>query len=619
MTHQNDWIHGVHHDGSDIYVSSLTPSAGETVTIRLRTPQNAPLNHVYLRNVRDGEPSMQEMKPAETTALSTYWEATITIRQPVTYYSFKLMTDDASYYYNNLGVRRWMSVDDWDFKLLADFAAPEWVFDTIFYQIFPDRFYNGDPSNDVEDNEYSREGHPTVKLEWGEIPWKWEKAGSMDFFGGDLQGIAQKSDYLQALGINGVYLCPIFGAESNHRYDITDFFNVDEHVGGNDGLVTLRRALDEKQMKLMLDVTPNHISFHHPWFLDAQENPDSPTAEFFKRTNGDYEKWLGTTSLIKLNYTSQKLRDVMYRGEDSVLRHWLKEPYRIDAWRLDVANMTGNLGMNQLDHEVHREMRESLKPVKPDLYLIGEHFHDATAHLQGDEIDATMNYQGFNMPIRRWLGGEDLGVADGHAHGDTNLMRSIDAADQMLHFMGAVPFIITLLQFNQLGSHDTTRILHVVKQDKALAQLGAAILLTYPGVPCLYYGDEIGMTGGKDPDNRRCFPWDEGVWDQDLLTYYRQLINIRQQSDALKYGGIQFVYAADDTLAYVRHCRKQTVLVVAHRGDSGATLRLPLFNADIADGRILQDMLSSRSVMVEEGYIQLDSVNHGQAFIMELT
>lgn len=619
--HLPDWVHALHHDGSEVYVSNLTPQQGETVTITLRAPLNAPFNHVYIRTIPDGEPSMKAMTRARKTGVSEFWEVEIPIRQPVNYYSFKIMTDEGAYYYNQLGVRRWQSVDDWDFKILANYRAPSWVRDQVYYQIFPDRFNDGDPTNNVKTGEYEREGHKTKSRTWGEVPYKWEKAGSMDFFGGDLQGIIDRLDYLQSVGVTGVYLCPIFDAESNHRYDITDFFNVSKHLGGNEALADLRKALDERDMTLILDITPNHISFHHPWFLSAQADPNSPFAAYFARDDesGGFETWLGTTSLIKLNYASDELREIMYRGEDSALKVWLDEPYRIDGWRLDVANMTGNLKMDQLDHEVHREMHDELKAKKADLYLLGEHFHDATPHTQGDELDATMNYQGFNIPIRRWLGGEDLGVADGHAHGDTNLMPSEAAAAQMQHFMGAVPYVIALQQFNQLGSHDTTRILHVTKGDEALAKLGATLLLTFPGVPCLYYGDEIGMTGGKDPDNRRCFPWEEAMWNQDILTTYQQLIKIRQDADALRNGGFQILSADGDYLAFTRQSNQQTLLIVAYRGDTPAPqTSIPVVNAGVVDGAVFTDLLTQQTFTVTHGQIVVEGLSHGQALILEM-
>jgi alpha-glucosidase len=443
----------------------------------------------------------------------------------------------------------------------------------------------------------------------------------MDFFGGDLQGITQKLDYLQDLGITALYLCPIFLAGSNHKYDINDFWQIDPHFGGNDALSDLRQALDERGMHLILDITTNHIGHQNAWYLDALDNPEAATAPFFDYNpiTGEIDTWLGVPSLLKLNYNSQKLRDRMYRDEDAALRFWLQEPYRIDGWRLDVANMTANLRSHQLDHEVWREMRPYIKQDKPDAYLLGEYFMDGTPHLGGDELDASMNYAGFNVSVRRWLGGADSGTQDKHPYGDTSLLPSDAVAYQWQRFMGAIPYAIALQQFNQLGSHDTTRILHVTDEDKALVKAGTALLIGFPGVPCIYYGDEIGMTGGKDPDNRRTMPWDESDWDTDMRTYIQQLIDIRRSSPALKNGGFQLLLAEGDVLAYQRHVPDQTLIIVAHRGnDNSQAYGIPAWQGGLVDGAHLKDLLSDDTYTVQNGEITLNGLSHGQALILEL-
>ncbi|MCA9890842.1 MAG: maltodextrin glucosidase, partial [Anaerolineae bacterium] len=477
------------------------------------------------------------------------------------------------------------------------------------------------PSNDTQAGEVERNGLKSTKPNWGELPTPWLKSRSLDFFGGDLQGIIDKLDYLQDLGINALYLCPIFTASTNHKYDIQDFWQVDKHFGGNEALVALRKALDERGMHIILDITTNHIGNRNPWYLDAVENPNAPTADFFDYDpdTGKIDTWLGVPLLIKLNYKSQKLRDRMYRDADSALRFWLNEPYSIDGWRLDVANMTGNLRENQLDHEVWHEMRPYIKGEHPQAYLLGEYFMDGTPHLAGDELDASMNYTGFNIPARRWIGGEDVGVADGKPWGDTELLPSSAVAEQWLRFMAAVPYAITLQQFNQLCSHDTTRILRVAGEDKALVRAGAALLIGFPGTPCIYYGDEIGMTGGKDPDNRRCMPWDESEWDCDMLDYYRNLVSIRKNSSALKYGGFQVLFAEGDLLAYQRHTPDQTIIVVVYRGQGESPgYQIPAWQGGLEDGAQLRDLLSGRTFTVANGHLPLSGLQHGQALLLEL-
>lgn len=439
----------------------------------------------------------------------------------------------------------------------------------------------------------------------------------MDFFGGDLQGITQKLDYLQALGVNGIYLCPIFTAESNHKYDMINFWEVDEHFGGNEALAALRAEMTKRDMYLMLDITPNHISYANPWIVQARQDPNAETAEFFFYNDGEYETWLGVPSLVKLNYASQKLRERMYRDGDSALRHWLQPPYSIDAWRLDVANMTGNLKNLQLDHDVWQDLRAAVKTENPDAYLMGEYFQDGTPHLQGDELDASMNYQGFNTPMRRWLGGSDLGTAEARPFADNNPMPTEALAEQWQNFMAAIPYVIALQQFNQLSSHDITRLLHVTGGDVALVQLGMAILIGFPGVPCLYYGDEIGMDGGRDPENRRPFQWDETQWNHDLHAHCKRLLQLRHELPALRTGGFQILHAADDLIAFQRHSQEQVVIVVGYRGAASTeATQLDVAASGLVDGTQLVEALSGVAFVIEKGQLALGELAHGHALFL---
>jgi alpha-glucosidase len=613
------WTAGVHHDGSDLYVSNPLPQMEEKITIKLRVPLNAPVQHIFLRAALDGETHMAKLAVIEETSVASIWACQLQIDQPRIEYRFKLMTNEGAYFYNAIGTSRADSPEYYDFTILANYHAPLWVRDMVFYQIFPDRFHNGDPSNDVQDNEWVREGKPTVRRTWGELPLPWKEARSVDFFGGDLQGVTQKLDYLQQLGVNGVYLTPIFPAASNHRYDVTTFDKIDPHLGGDAALAELRAALDTHNMRLMLDITPNHVGVTNEWFNKAQKDRNAPEAEFFFHTKqGFYETWLGVSSLIKLNWGSQRLRDWMYRNPDSALRRWLKPPYRIDSWRMDVANMTGNLRTFQLDHEIWAEMSPQLKQDNRDLYLIGEYFPDGTPHTQGDELDAAMNYAGFNIPVRRWLGGEDVGLQDGQPYADPTLLPTEAMALQWRRFMAAVPYVIVLQQFNQLDSHDTTRLLNVCDGDKALVKLGIALLMAFPGVPCIYYGTEIGMEGDKDPDNRRCMIWEENAWDKDMLAFHQRIIALRKDAPALKHGSFQLLYAEDETVAFVREAPGQTLVFVGQRNAAAGKLSLPVGIGGIADGAVLKDLLTDAEYSVDSGMLRLPPLARGAALLLEV-
>ena len=405
--------------------------------------------------------------------------------------------------------------DATDFAILANYQAPSWVQESVFYQIFPDRFFDADPSNNVYANEYTCHGKTVVARSWGERPRPHSESGASEFFGGDLQGITQQLPYLEDLGVSALYLTPIFTAPSNHKYDVADYFSVDKHFGGDGALVELRTALDARGMRLMLDIVPNHSGSTNDWFLDAQADLSSATADFYTFYNHPeaYEAWFGIKSLPKLNYRSERLRDYMYAGENAVMRYWLRPPFRIDGWRIDVANMLGRQDEVQLGHKIGRGMRRAVKAEKPDAYLIGEHFFDGTAHLQGDELDAVMNYQGFTFPVLQWLAHFDSAKVWRREWPDRSYISADVMAAQWQAFLAVVPWQIALQQFNLLDSHDIPRILTHVGEDVARGLIAVALLMTFPGVPCVYYGDEIGMVGASDPDNRRCMIWDESEWN----------------------------------------------------------------------------------------------------------
>ncbi len=619
MPTQLHWTAGLHHDGSALYVSNPLPKQGDTVTVRLRVPLNAPVHAVYLRTAPDGEQHFAPMKIECQESTCNIWTADIQMTMPYMPYRFRVMSNEGAYWLSAFGVSRADSPDIWDFKLLADFAAPDWLDDAVFYQIFPDRFHNGDPSNNVPPGAWNRRGFTTQQRTWGERPLPYQEAGTLDFYGGDLQGIAQKLDYLQDLGVNALFLNPIFTAYTNHRYDIADYFHIDPHLGGNDALAALRRALDERGMRLILDVTPNHCGSENVWFLAAQADANAPTAEYFTFKNHphDYESWLGHKSLVKLNYRSQALRDVMYRDSDSVMRRWLHEPYRIDGWRLDVANMTARQGMVQLTHKVWREMRRSVKDDNAQTYLFGENFFDGTPHLQGDELDATMNYQGFTIPLWHWLLPAEI-PPDMPPSVDRIPLSTEALAEQWTRFGAAVPWVIASQQFNLIDSHDTPRILNLVGGDKNRVKCAVALLMTVPGVPCIYYGDEIGMEGGRDPDNRRCMPWDESAWDHDMRGYFKRLIHLRRTAPALRYGGYQMLYAHDDILAYQRQSADQRLLIISHRGlESLSDFTLPVAHAGIADGTSLIDILTDTAYLVVDNCITIANLSPSSTLILE--
>ena len=600
------WTDSIHHDGSPLYVILGDGRLGGVATIRLRAGLDAPIDQVLLRTCPDGEQALVPMQLEREAGVCRWWSVAVELSMLRTGYRFLLHSDAGSWWYAGAGCTRHYPTDVADFKILADYHAPGWVRDAVFYQIFPDRFADGDPSNNVRSGAYEYHGRPVVARAWGERPQP--KTGPIEFFGGDLQGIAQRLDYLADLGVNALYLNPIFSAPSNHKYDVEDYAHIDPQLGGDGALAVLRRALDERGMRLILDIVPNHCGATHPWFIAAQADPHAPTAEFFtfRKHPDQYESWLGVSSLPKLDYRSQRLREVMYQGHDAIMRFWLRDPYRIDGWRIDVANMLGRQGPSQIGHKIGRGIRRAIKADQPEAYLLGEHFFDGTPHLQGEELDASMNYQGFMLPTLRWLGGSTMAAAWGQPWNEPSPLPAEVLADQYQAFRSVIPWQIAAQQFNLLGSHDTPRLHHLLGGDQARVRLAVALLMTYPGVPCVYYGDEIGMQGAGDPDCRRCMPWDSAAWDGELREYYRTLIALRRSAPALRWGGFQLVYAAGDTLAYLREAAEQRLLVVARRAADGHN-GLPVRHAGLADGTRLRDLLSGAEATVSGGRLPLHS------------
>ena len=402
------WLQTVFHNGAAPYVSDLYPHFDDVVTLKLRVAADAPIKKVWLRTFPDGEQRFEEMARSEDGDVAWY-AIERAIDEPVIHYRFLLEAADGVWWYTAKGVQLQEPLDAFDFRILADYHAPSWLLESVFYQIFPDRFANGDPSTNVTEDEAAYQGFRPKTHPWSTPPDA-ALPFPIVFYGGDLPGIEQNLDYISKLGVNAIYLNPIFTAQSNHKYDVADYDNVDPHFGGNDALISLREGLRKRSLRYMLDIVPNHCGYMHHWFQTAQADKMAPeTAYFtFHKHPSDYESWLGVWTLPKLNYSSMELRNRMYLDPDAVMRKWLMEPFSADAWRVDVANMLGRQGATQIGSEITRDMRNAVKATNPDSYLLGENFFDATAMLQGDQYDGMMNYMGFTHPLIHWLTGYNV-------------------------------------------------------------------------------------------------------------------------------------------------------------------------------------------------------------------
>jgi alpha-glucosidase len=607
------WLGSVHHDGSARFASQLTPAYGDLTTIFLRMNRAAPIEQVVLRYFPNGEQAFLPMKPDRDEGHVRWWTTTLPMMEPVVHYRFVLQAADGIWWYSAAGVSDFEPLDNTDFRILVDYQRVEWLEDAVFYQVFPETFANGDPSNDVQPGDFEIQGQQPKTYAWGEeLPPDANR--SLSYFGGDLPGLIQRLDYIQELGISALYLNPVFTAYSPHRYDVADYDNVDPHLGGNQALGDLRMALSQRQMRYLLDIVPNHCGFMHDWFRTAQADPNAPEAEFFTfyRHPDEYESWLGVWRLPKLNYHSQELRDRIYRKPDSLFRKWLQAPYAADGWRVDVGNMLGRQGRTQLNAEITRDIRDAVKETRPDAYLMGENFFDASPQLQGDQYDGVMNYMGFGDPLLHWLRGyrQDAWGFEGEIASPHFSTHALEASWRTRR--ASIPWVIALQQFNLLGSHDTSRLRTMLGEDDALHRLAVVLLMTFPGVPCIFYGDEIGLTDVPVMKSRGCMPWDESEWNQDLRAFYQSLIQLRRGSPILQSGGFQVLAVEEDTLAFQREDASGRVIVIAHRAESPRPAGpLPVADGGIVDGTRFTEHFSGSRAVVSAGHLPLPALPRG--------
>jgi len=487
--------------------------------------------------------------------------------QPRRRYSFKLLWADRQLWFTPQGFSPFPPAKLERFALDLPDNGPDWVADQVFYQIFPDRFARGKRQPVHQDNVYYHHAaqQDIILREWDEPVTA--EAGGSTFYGGDLDGISEKLPWLKKLGVTALYLNPIFSAPSVHKYDTEDYRQVDPQFGGNVALLRLRQNTLALGMRLILDGVFNHSGDSHAWFDrhnrgtgGACHNPDSPWREWYSFSQeGRALDWLGYSSLPKLDFQSQTLVDEIYRGEDSIVRHWLKAPWNMDGWRLDVVHMLGESGgaYNNLQHV--SGITRAAKETRPDAFVFGEHFADARQWLQMDAEDASMNYMGFTKPLWAFLANTDLSYDP----------QDIDAHTCMAwmdNYRASLSHQQQLRMFNQLDSHDTSRFKTLLGNDVARLPLAVVWLFTWPGVPCIYYGDEVGLDGGNDPFCRKPFPWDKRQQDGELLALYQRMAALRHRSQALRRGGCQVIYAEGNVVVFVRVLKQQRVLVAINRG-----------------------------------------------------
>ena len=624
-------------DGTASYVIPQEPQENETVILRFRTAKDDKVR-VRLMTAVGG----YDMEKESTSGEFDYYMIKWRLNEEPFRYCFEIRDDDTTCYYNRCGVAKEI-VEFYDFVIVPGFSTPDWAKGAVMYQIFTDRFYNGDKTNDVETNEYYYIGGYSQKVtDWDKYP---ANMGVREFYGGDLQGVIDKLDYLQELGVEVLYFNPLFVSPSNHKYDIQDYDYIDPHYGvivedggevltdgatenkkatkyqkrvtdiknleaSNQLFIKLVEELHRRGMKIILDGVFNHCGSFNKWMdreriYEGQEDyepgaytsPDSPYRSYFRffkeepenwPYNYNYDGWWGHDTLPKLNYEdSVKLENyILYIG-----RKWVSPPYNVDGWRLDVAADLGR--SNDYNHRFWKKFRRAVKNANPNALILAEHYGDPSEWLRGDEWDTVMNYDAFMEPVTWFLTGMEK-------HSDESREELLGNADNFVasisHHMSNMLTPSLQVAMNELSNHDHSRFLtrtnHMVGRVEHLGPKAAnnyvnlgvmreavVMQMTWVGAPTVYYGDEAGVCGFTDPDNRRTYPW--GHEDKELIAFHREMIRIHKEHPALRTGSLNMLYWDENILAYGRFLEEDKVIVIINNRSELAQVTVPVWQAEI--------------------------------------
>ena len=624
-------------DGTEGYVYPPEPKESELVTFRFRTAKDD-VDRVGLVTSADTYVMEKECTQGEFD----YYTFETRLGEEPFRYCFEVQSGTEKYYYGRCGISREI-LEYYNFVVVPGFSTPDWAKGAVMYQIFTDRFYNGDKSNDVETNEYYYIGDYSQRVtNWDKYP---ANMGVREFYGGDLRGVMDKLDYLQDLGVEVVYFNPLFVSPSNHKYDIQDYDYIDPHYGkivddggevlpngvtdnsqatkykkrttglknleaSNELFIKLVEELHRRGMKVILDGVFNHCGSFNKWMdreriYEGEEDyepgayvsADSPYRSYFRffkegpenwPYNGNYDGWWGHDTLPKLNYEdSVKLENyILYIG-----RKWVSPPYNVDGWRLDVAADLGR--SNEYNHEFWQKFRRAVKDANPNALILAEHYGDPSDWLKGDEWDTVMNYDAFMEPVTWFLTGLEK-------HSDEareELLGNIDNfIGSMAHHMSNMLTPSLQVAMNELSNHDHSRFLtrtnHMVGRvehlgpeaaneyvNKAVMREAVVMQMTWVGAPTVYYGDEAGVCGFTDPDNRRTYPW--GHEDQELIAFHKEAIRIHKEHPALKTGSLKILGGEENILSYARFKGHDRIIVVINNRSERAEVKVPVWEAEI--------------------------------------
>ena len=624
-------------DGTASYVNPPQPAENETITLRFRTAKDD-VDRVRLMTGVGG----YDMKKESTRGEFDYYTINWRLNEEPFRYCFEIQDGDELCYYNKCGTSKEI-VAFYEFVIVPGFSTPDWAKGAVMYQIFTDRFYNGDKTNDVESREYFYIGDYSRKVtDWNKYP---DKMGVREFYGGDLQGVINKLDYLQDLGVEVLYFNPLFVSPSNHKYDIQDYDYIDPHYGvivedggevlaegmtenrlatkyqkrttdiknleaSNQLFIKLVEELHRRGMRIILDGVFNHCGSFNKWMdreriYENQEDyepgafisPNSPYRSYFRffkeepgnwPYNTNYDGWWGHDTLPKLNYEdSMKLENyILYIG-----RKWVSPPYNVDGWRLDVAADLGR--SNEYNHQFWKKFREAVKDANPEAIILAEHYGDPSDWLQGDEWDTVMNYDAFMEPVTWFLTGMEK-------HSDEAREELRGNADNFVgsisHHMSNMLTPSLQVAMNELSNHDHSRFLtrtnHMVGRvehlgpkaaeeyvNEAIMREAVAIQMTWVGAPTIYYGDEAGVCGFTDPDNRRTYPW--GNENQELLNFHKEMIRIHKEHPALRTGSLNILSWDENVLAYGRFLGEDRIVAIINNRSELTEVTVPVWQVEV--------------------------------------
>lgn len=632
-------------DTSEDYLTPSEPRAYDEVTIRFRSAVNN-IDRVYF--VSKYEKLL--MTKSSSDEYFDYYSLKVQLEDEILKYHFEVHTGKIVCYYDARGVTRDLRWE-YEFTVIPGYKTPEWAKGAVMYQIYVDRFYNGDKSNDVLTNEYYYIGDYSTRVEdWNKYP---AAMGVREFYGGDLQGVLEKLDYLQELGVEVIYFNPLFVSPSNHKYDIQDYDHIDPHVGKivvdegellKDGekenrlasryinRVSDKRNLEasdalfarlvseahKRGIRVILDGVFNHCGSFNKW-MDREriyegaegyekgayvsaESPYQNYFDFFQKDqwpyNTSYDGWWGHDTLPKLNYeNSRQLYDyVMY-----IARKWVSPPFNVDGWRLDVAADLGH--SPEFNHKFWKDFRRNVKMANPDAIIIAEHYGDPREWLKGDEWDTVMNYDAFMEPVTWFLTGMQK-------HSDDYREEMYGNADAfwgaMKHFGASFTRPSMQIAMNELSNHDHSRFLTRTNKivgrvntygpeaanqgvNKAVFREAVLIQMTWIGAPTVYYGDEAGVCGFTDPDNRRTYPW--GHEDKELIAFHKEMIRIHKENPEIRSGSILDLVSEYQVIGYGRFNRREQSVILVNNGEHEVKKELSVWELGIPKTALLEQLI----------------------------